>query len=252
MSLSQLFEAIDRFFLDIIGTIIPGAAVICGLWIVFEVPDSASSVSLLPPTELFDWVLFIVGSYVAGHAVISVGEKLVLKIFDNSATRWAAHALGLKPTVFEEQLLESIEESADYRAVVDQARERYRLSDLSGSGAATVYSWRNIALSIAQDNSYLAWRFMFISQLNLGMATAALILVGLWILSLVPRSPLEVSVSAGLKPWVFTVLVVVSVLFLERRHRFYEYSMRVPFSMAVVQLHETKADTASAGTARGS
>lgn len=252
MSLSQLFEAIDRFFLDIIGTIIPGAALICGLWIIFDAPDLPSSVSLLPPTNLFDWVLFVAGSYVAGYAVVSVGENLVLKIIDNKMTRWAAYRLCFQPAVFEEQLLKNIEESPEYRAVVGQAREKYSLPNASGDKTATVHSWRNIALSIAQDKSYLAWRFMFISLLNLGMATAALILVGLWAFSAIPVSPLEVSVNAALKPWIFILLVVISVLFLERRYQFYSYAMRVPFSMAVVQLRETEAGRAPAETAHGS
>lgn len=242
MGLSQLFEAIDRFFLDIIGTIIPGAATFCGVWILFDVPNLTDFVSVFPPTDLFDWVLFVAGSYVAGYAVIGLGETLVLRIVDNKATEWIARKLRCQPIVFEKQLLKNIEESPEYLAVVEEAKKRYGLASVNGCEAETVRSWRNIALSIARDNSYLAWRFMFISLLNLGMATSVLMLVGLWVLSFVPNVPFEVSVNPDLRPWMFFLLVVTAVLFMQRRYQFYAYSMKVPFTMAIVKLHENSGE----------
>jgi hypothetical protein len=78
MKVENLVEAVERFFLDFIGLIIPGALMIAALWLLRGHPTFLGLSPLFPPTDTSVWVVLIVISYVAGHAVTSIGHVLVL------------------------------------------------------------------------------------------------------------------------------------------------------------------------------
>jgi hypothetical protein len=137
-------------------------------------------------------------------------------------------------------LAHDIRSDAIYLAMVNRARTVYGLPELS---TEDVDSWRNIALSISREGNYLAWRFMFIALLNLGMATVALLLIGSWVLAAALKEVANVSLSTAVSPWIWVLLLLVALIFLEGYHRFYARSMEVPFSMAVVQLEKQEEDT---------
>src|SRR5215207_9733450 len=99
MSPSGLLEVLDRFFLDLIGTIIPGAALLYGLWVISDVSSTSNFLLQLPPTDLFDWVLLIVAGYALGYAIGSVGENVILRILEWWPFKWLIETLFPRVTV---------------------------------------------------------------------------------------------------------------------------------------------------------
>ena len=99
-----------------------------------------------------------------------------------------------------------------------------------------IYDWRNIALSYARKTQDLTYRFTFISLFNLGIATVLILLILTSLVSMIPIVGYLTEVRTVCEFWVLLVMYLALPFFLERRYRFDERAMQVPFSMALVQL----------------
>jgi|SRR6266536_4952484 len=82
MDLDKAIEAIDRFFLDLIGTVVPGGTLLIGSWLLLAGPSSIGPISISMKFDTIGWVLLIFVSYVLGYAIISVGENIVIPVYD--------------------------------------------------------------------------------------------------------------------------------------------------------------------------
>jgi hypothetical protein len=249
VKLSELFEAIERFFLDLIGTIIPGIVLVLGCLVVLDRPLTLGSVSLFPLTDTFNWVFLVVVGYITGHAVISIGFSVLLPTVEftarilrkNRLTSWLVPGV-IKPYG---ELMDGIAKGVAFQAMVKQAKKTYSWLESDLNSAKNVRSWRNVALTISQENSHIVYRFMFISLLNLGMATVLIFLTILWLFISVLNNLAIVSRGVPIDFWIVGILLLSSIPFLERRYQFYRRAMEVPFSMAVVKLQQAATESVS-------
>lgn len=245
MKAADIIEALERFFLDIIGTVLPGATLLFGIGLVANMPENIGRFSILAPKDNGDWVMLIAVSYILGQAVTSIGHSVLLSGIENLASRLRKKTFkgfGLKKLVPnfivpEGELFEKIMADPVFKAVTS------RLVKLMPELETTkdrikVTSWRNIAMSITPEQRHTVYRFMFLSQLNLGIATVLCLLLLAWpcisLLSMVGAFPDARSVNF----WLLGILLISLWPFIERRYRFYAPAMQVPFSMALAEMHK--------------
>jgi len=76
MKAGELIEALERFFLDFVGTVLPGMALLAGFCYVTKTPFTKLSEPLFDKPGEFIWVMIICLSYILGHGITSMGHKI--------------------------------------------------------------------------------------------------------------------------------------------------------------------------------
>lgn len=245
MNAGDIIEAIERFFLDIIGTVIPGVALVFGVGFLLRAPNEIGGFSILAPKEGGDWVMLITVSYVVGQAVTSIGHSILLTGIESLAVRLRKKSIKgislakLVPhfVLSDGELIEKIKADPIFKAVTGRLLKAMPELEVD-KDKIKVPSWRNIAMSIVPEQRHTVYRFMFLSQLNLGIATVLFLLLVAWPWVSVFVTTHIIPNGRPLSFWLFGVLVVSLWPFLERRYRFYSPAMQVPFSMALAEIQK--------------
>ncbi|MBN9657099.1 MAG: hypothetical protein J0H49_02920 [Acidobacteria bacterium] len=242
----DLVTTVERFFLDIIGSIIPGGLLIAGWTLLFGVPAMPGKW----PSSFshgLDWALVAL-AYVLGHFISSIGQKLT-KIGSsiNAALTRSSKSTG-EP--------DPITTSPTYVAFLRRAVDRW--PSYATIPAGELHDWRNIAMSLlTPDQNHTVYRFMFISLMSLGVGTVVVLLAAAW---LIAKWALSFSF---LQPWgsslfpqvpaldlgVLALAVITAYFFFDRRAEFYSRAVRTPFSIALVNLEMQKEKTETSATA---
>jgi hypothetical protein len=240
MGLDKVVEAIDRFFLDLIGTVIPGSTLLIGIWFLLGGPSSVGSIAISSKIDTPGWVLLVVASYALGYAVISVGENIVIPmpVYASAFLHRIPYLGRLVPQVVDSKKAVSAKIQSDpmFVAFVKGIKKRGDAAFYNDIPDNDVNAWRSVALTLIQEQSNLANRFMFISLLNLGIATSLLLMFLIFLVVTIGNTFLGWVIPLAVSPWFAILLFIVSLFFLERRRQFYARSMRVPFSMALAKL----------------
>lgn len=252
MKASEIVEAIERFFLDIIGLVIPGITLLFGSAYILNIPTAIRGFSVFAPKEPGDWVAVIAVSYVIGHAVTSLGHILLLPGVESFTGRIKKCSLlskfAPKFVVPEKELMEEIEADPVFKATIDKLLNG--TPELKAeNGRIKVTSWRNIAMSRAPEQRQTIYKFMFQSQLNLGIATVLFLLSVAWPCVNALAAANVISQPTPVNAWVLGGMVVSLWPFLERRYRFYSPAMKVPFSIALAEMQNevAKSDKSNGG-----
>jgi hypothetical protein len=232
-----VFAAIDRFFIDIIGTIVPGGFFILGIWIIMGQPFLFGSMAIFPVQDISGWILLIVLAYVAGHAISSIGKGLTGYIIEPIFGKFPLGKRKINFVKSGDDLREQIQKRADFYTFVEQIEKKFpRLRSIPGEDKNFGF-WRNIALSTSKDNS-LVYRFVFISLLNLGIATDLILLAILWLLLWFLSKHGFIQNIEPMNWLVWSFMIFAALPFLERYYQFHRRSLQIPFSMALVALRE--------------
>ncbi|MBW4554168.1 MAG: hypothetical protein KME35_24155 [Aphanocapsa sp. GSE-SYN-MK-11-07L] len=228
MKSNDVFEALNKFFLDIIGNIIPGMILILGFWLILNQPYTIHNISIIPPKDTSSWIFLIIASYVFGYGVLSVGEILILPFIEFFLR--ILKQLGFKAWKTRDQIKEDAKNRIDYKLAINQIGKFYNFPE---SGMEQEFGlWRSLALAITQENNALVYRFTFISLLNLGVATALLIIdFSRILLKAITRNFATMDLV-----W-FLIVAFVSLLYLNKYYEFHRRSMEVPFGLALVKMH---------------
>lgn len=244
MKASELIDAIERFFLDLVGTIIPGGLFLAGWVLLFGLPRGASAIGAnVQLAPYLPWAAVIL-AYVMGHAVTGIGSILIQPrwcVKPLRRHRWLAWLVkGFKS---EKESAETIMEEQIYEAF--RGRALQQMPWLAQVNKDQFNEWRSIAMSLlSSQENHTAYRFMFISLLNLGAATVPIVLGIVWLFSGIALF------AVWLQPWGSSLFpqrpsidwsvaiagAVATWFFLERRLVFFERSLRVPFAMGIVKL----------------
>jgi hypothetical protein len=235
MKPNDIFEALNRFFIDIIGNIIPGMILIFGLWFTLNQPNETNKIFDTFPKDTSSWIFLIIASYVSGYGVLSIGETIILPVIELllPTLQQLSHIIWKTRN----QIRENTKNHADYKAVINQIGELYHLPEIDKIEFSL---WRSLALAITQENNTLVYRFTFISLLNLGVATAIMSIGSLWILL---KATTRNFVMMDLV-W-FLMVAFISLLYLNKYYEFYRRSMEVPFGLALVKMHSSKTEQKS-------
>jgi hypothetical protein len=226
----QWLDAVERFWLELVGTVVPGAFLLVP--IAFAMTPLFPAKLPIPPSSSFDWAVLIVGSFAAGHVISSLGVWLV--------DRLAARLLAFMNLHSYERIIEDIVKSESFQICE-------RDSGLSHAGVATarrLMQVRDFVLStLKESDRHTTYRFRFLSLFNRGVATS-IVVVGFVVVALAWWYP-EISLTRGDR--IVLVLAALAVPFLlERASYFQAVTLRVPFSMRLGDLYGTaRADAAS-------
>lgn len=253
MKAGEIIDAIERFFLDLIGTVVPGALLLIGWWFLFGIPRVPGGIGQVD--GYVKWSGLIVLGYVLGHFVTGAGMWLTKPGgLTRLARRWSVSAVFVRAIKSEQEVFREVAERSVYTAFVRRATQT--MPWLSPISETDVHEWRNIAMSLlTPQENHTIYRFMFISLLNLGAFTVGVLLAMAWGVSWVATwlqvvQPWGTLLFPDRRPFDVSIAVVGGIVcwfFLERRASFYPLSLRVPFSMAIVKLDKaTAAPTVSA------
>jgi nucleoside 2-deoxyribosyltransferase len=241
MKAGEFIDAIERFFLDLIGQVIPGGCLLLGASLIWTAGDWSALASLVSVFGSAKWALAITMSYVAGHGVTSMGDTVIVPVTD--ALIGLLEFVKLRfaiPPAFQRKakMLQKIESDSVFKAFKCEA-VKFLPALTQADGKSMVFSaWRNVAMSVASTERNTVWRFMFISLLNQGIATVLILLVILQI-ALAGLAPSSLG-NFPLPIWVFWLAVLLAIIFfLERRYVFFRIAMDIPFGMALVELRKT-------------
>src|SRR5438552_1379986 len=80
MKANDFIEALERFFLDLIGTILPGISLLIGCCYVTKSSLVDFSHILFHHSTTYEWVFLLGFAYILGHAITSLGFKLTKKL----------------------------------------------------------------------------------------------------------------------------------------------------------------------------
>jgi hypothetical protein len=234
MKVNDLIESIQAFLMDIFAFFIPGATFFIILWFVIdhEIKNVLPILIRLPPTSALDWFILGLLSYISGYILQGIGEGWVIKITDK-----LSKCLFLKHILPDIQSYDELEKHINESQWFLEARKRlasYTKADLS---TLDFRELRNIAMSISPGWINYIYRYTYIWQLCLGVATgmliSSLVLLGVAISSLIPSTGIFISAASLL--WLVPLLVSM-VFLLNRRYRYYGITMRIPFSIALADI----------------
>lgn len=215
MQADKLIAGLERFFYDIVGSLIPGAILLSGLWLLVEPPLSTA------PQSSAGWWLFVAVAFVVGNGMATFGELTLVRVAPR-LTGWLLPGLRKKYWRTAQELQQALADRPTVRKVASHALPGVMVD------AGHVSSLRNIAMSIIPaDDRATVIRFMFLSLMSLGAATATIALTAV-----------AVALHWDDLGWMRVLLlaiggVLTSLLFLIRRFEFYDRSQRLPFDMAV-------------------
>ena len=243
MKAGEFIEAVERFFLDIIGTLLPGFALLVSLCYVTGKPFVNFSRALFEKDTNYEWALLLGLAYMLGHAVTSLGTMVVRPCVERAHSLWKPNLHAQRnaekewlPSVVvpEKELSEKLSADPIFKTFLTFLFLRIP-SLASESGKVTNFrTWRNLALSIAPEQSHLVYRFTFLSLLNLGAATVCIMTTVTWGLLLLGHH-FTAAIPVADHLWLaFTV--AASPLFLERYYYFNRIAVQLPFSTALAKL----------------
>lgn len=237
MNVDTAVTVIERFFLDLIGTIIPGSAFIVGSQELLVGPLSLG-VPLDPLDPQFNWIVFIGTAYVLGHALASLSHRL---------DRVVGKTLGLGTA----KKKRAIKKGGEYKLFVNTIRSLDVGGNLPEELDRSFHTYRNLAMSAAPEEDAKVYRFRFLSLLNGGVAMVLLLLLGIWIgCLLIPQSVLGPVYNFRLELAILGLGAIF--IFRERELYFWRITMKLPFAVAAAKLTELGTLREPASTARRS
>lgn len=230
MKIDDATETITRFFNDLIGSLIPGAILVSGLYVMHIGPGLPKDMAATLPNEFgFLFAIFLALMFAAGHGMLAIHSIVIDEVLkrcrfiqrDVEADLKKRHSYGLFKELFFAKL---------------------KQSDLSETDVAQPGKWdyhdlRNVALSVSSEGSSLGRRFMFISLLCNGTGTALLILTVDFISCEAFRPSALFPYENAWHPLLqVAILLVIAVAFFKRGESFYNRAMSTPFAVAVAEM----------------
>lgn len=239
---SDIVEGVEKFFLDLVGTIVPGCVLLTLGWLLFTTGYSVDWNALPFFPDKSPWIFILGASYVVGQGMASFGEFVIARSLD-----WFwGKVRENKPikTFLGRSLAPQREMFADIRAdpifiaFVQICGSRFPELSVSSKEVIPVLTWRSLAMSFAPNQRQTVYRFMFLSLLNLGVGTslsvAAVASIVIWLCHLNHR----MTSVLGPSPCIALILFVAAFFFFERRYYFNRISTTIPFGMALAELSQ--------------
>lgn len=266
MKPTEFVEALERFFLDFIGTVLPGLSLLIGLSFVIQGTPIRIPENIFAAAPDSAWVLVLLVAYILGHAVTSAGLTMVewletayrsdlvkTALCDADSSTSEAH----DPTKIrtpkdsqvtqerwllsfvrpEREIATELQKDPVFHMFLRSIKAKMPGMENELQELRSVRTWRNLAMSIAPEQNQLVYRFQFIALLNLGVATASVVSGCVWLILRLVRelAPATHVIEVNI-PVLLTLLLVAPYFFLERYYSFSVRSLKVPFSMALAKL----------------
>jgi hypothetical protein len=223
MKVDDAFETISRFFNDLIGSLVPGAVLAVGLAVMHLGPGKIVEMSKALDSAAL--ALIVVGiMFAAGHVLMAAFEVALQRLLRT------CHLV----KAFDEVEARKRQSFEFFAEIVHKLRG----GDASGAPAKWTYNdLRSVALSVSAEGASVSRRFMFISLLCNGVATALMIILVDFLCCLALSPGLLFPYDLAPLWFVQSALMLVAAAALFKRGEvFYARAMTTPFSVAVAEL----------------
>jgi len=221
-------ETIALFFNDLIGTLIPGIVLGVGL-LIMHVGLSTVPFSVVEQHNGFLVLVLLSLLFAVGHALLALHGFFVAGLLQKSR-------------LIDKDPLKKLKAKKTYLLFCEAMEKKIQIilpSQKTGSGRDdwSFHDMRNLALSLSTEGTSLGRRFMFISLLCNGVATAFLVMLVdyLLCLSFAPHY-LVPHASALPAPLQVLLLSILAGLLFKRAEEFYGRAMSTPFAVALSEI----------------
>lgn len=227
MKIDDALETITRFFNDLIGGVIPGLVLLCGLIIMHVGPREDITALLLK----FDGtsVAFLVALvYAVGHVLLAIHSNIV---------QWLLQKICL----LRKDQITYLGKNKSYLIFQMLVSKKFGALGLDQANTVVSSDWkyhdlRSLALSMSSEASSLGRRFMFISLLCNGVGTALLIMLFDFVASSLFAPQFLVAYNHALPAVLQVVLLMVAAYSVYKQGDvFYTRALSTPFPVAVSQ-----------------
>ena len=87
MKVGEVLGIIERFFLDVVGMVIPGSLLLLGLWAILDRPTFLGISTITPFSGGASDAVILIMSYVMGYAVSSFGDNILIRVVEWAITK---------------------------------------------------------------------------------------------------------------------------------------------------------------------
>ncbi|MEI7911366.1 MAG: nucleoside 2-deoxyribosyltransferase domain-containing protein [Verrucomicrobiota bacterium] len=242
---TETIAVIERFFLDVIGCVLPGLFLI----LLTNIFLRLGLTTHLCDIESINLLILLGVAYLFGHFLTFVGESVTEPVtsffgnlFRSILNKIPCINLPRNPT--SKELQKTLLSESQFQEFLASIKQKNIVSDSYAPKRAN--ELRNLALSIEGVDKNLAHRFMILALFNITSASAILISVAAWML--VPflsyTSPnvfLLPTVAGKLKAYEHNWIIVALSLWvcfglINRYRRFYSIAFRMPISDALMKI----------------
>src|SRR5258708_6874880 len=150
---SDVVEGVEKFFLDLVGTIVPGCVLLTLGWLLFTTGYSVDWKSLPFLPDKSPWIFILGVSYVVGQGMASFGEFVIARILDwllgkVRETKPIKAFLG-RSLAPQRETFADIQGDPIFAAFVQICGSRVPELSVSSKEALPVLTWRSLAMSFA-------------------------------------------------------------------------------------------------------
>ncbi len=253
MNTSDAISTIERFFLDILGGVMPGVFLLYGMHALFNHSNYDFPASNAPGLLTF---LILGVCYAIGHILTWMGDRAIEPAYrgvTNKLIDLLRYRKKIKPRKIKspKQLIVNLVNTPIYEELKHQLNQRKIVSN--NFELDKTNDIRNLALSIPGADKTLTHRFTFLSLFCLTSASSVVLLLVTWVAAhLVKVSPaidwqaFSKLNTAQLMPFNWIILITGLIFIcglMNRYYRFFAISFRIPISDAIVQIHQFKPAT---------
>jgi hypothetical protein len=221
MKPDDAIEPIAIFFNDLIGAIVPAGVLAIGLVAMHGGPALENKSESLSGAITF--VCILGALFATGHVLLAIYELILIKLLS------LVHLISKFDT---KQAMDRTSYKLFHQMV--QNNEKLKLKDNEGDWSFN--DLRSVALTVSRAGESLGRRFMFLSLLCSGTATALLVITVDFLSCRVLAPRLLHSYAAAL-PWFVQVVLLLFAAWLlfKRAESFYSRAMVTPFAIAIAE-----------------
>lgn len=238
MKPENIVVALEKFFFEIIGQLLPGYLLLVGLH--FVLPDQLVK-NFIPTSDAGYWAVVGV-AYVIGGALTTLGSYVFVPIYLNVVS------LRAFSWFFSSRMKNILQSNKEVDEKLIKS-ETYKVISSKFSSTPTISTIRNVAMSsIAQPDKETTIRFMFLSLLSQGIATGIFILTSVYCVTLFINLGFNWSAILGVSVTLFITFILV-LPFILREREFYDRARRLPIDSYLAIL-KTESKNAAKNTSK--
>lgn len=238
MDLSKALEGIEKLFLEILGYLLPGLALV---FLASSLIDKAAGTFSVDLSQIGSWELIAAG-YVLGYIVYGLAlvkdefvKSIVLKFVNWVRKKMRKGEIKSKRSLIED----NIEGSPEVEIVRSALKELLKAVKKS-TNDMNLHQLRNLAMSYVPQSDRKVYTFMFRADLCDHIGTLALV-VGLWgflghYTNRFFSQGLLLSTQEFSIYW-YAGLVLASYFLAKTHTRFLSIALSIPFSMFIAQYY---------------
>lgn len=230
MNPENIVTAIEKFFLEIIGQLLPGFLLLVGFY--FVLPEAVIE-KFTPSNSLGYWSL-VGASYAAGCALTALGSyifiPIYLKVINILLCSWVPSDRIKNILIQNNDIDTKLKNGAAYKFIKAQLPEDTSLRTL-----------RNVAMSsINTSDKETTVRFTFLSLLSQGIATSILLLAFTQLSFLLATYKYSsIWEALGCSALLLLIAIVIALPFILREREFFDRARRLPIDSYFALLKPT-------------